>query len=69
MLAVDLGVLNVTRYETPAPEKFFFSQRRLGAEIRDLYGKLIDGMRADGTVQRIFEKYFAPDLARAMTQF
>ena len=27
--AVDLGVLNVTRYETPAPEKFFFSQRRL----------------------------------------
>jgi alpha-2-macroglobulin len=45
--AVDLGVLNVTRYETPAPEKYFFSQRRLGTEIRDLYGKLIDGMRAE----------------------
>jgi hypothetical protein len=26
-------------------------------------------MRADGTVRRIFEKYFPADLARAMTQF
>ena len=24
---------------------------------------------ADGTVRRIFEKYFPPELARAMTQF
>jgi hypothetical protein len=45
--AVDVGILNLTRFEAPSPEKFFYSQRRLGTEIRDLYGRLIDGMRAD----------------------
>jgi alpha-2-macroglobulin len=45
--AVDLGILNLTRYEAPAPEKWFYAQRRLGLEMRDLYGRLIDGMRAD----------------------
>ena len=30
---------------------------------------LIDAMRADGTVLRIFEKYFAPELARVMVNF
>jgi alpha-2-macroglobulin len=42
---VDLGILNVTRYKTPAPSSYFFGQRRLGLEMRDLYGKLIDGMQ------------------------
>src|SRR5947199_87513 len=42
---VDLGILNVTRYKTPAPSAYFFGQRRLGLEMRDLYGKLIDGMQ------------------------
>jgi uncharacterized protein YfaS (alpha-2-macroglobulin family) len=42
---VDLGILNITRYKTPAPASYFFGQRRLGLEMRDLYGKLIDGMQ------------------------
>lgn len=42
---VDVGILNVTRYKTPAPESYFYGQRRLGLEMRDLYGKLIDGMQ------------------------
>ncbi len=42
---VDLGILNVTRYKTPAPASYFYGQRRLGLEMRDLYGKLIDGMQ------------------------
>ena len=42
---VDLGILNITRYKTPAPAAYFFAQRRLGLEMRDLYGKLIDGMQ------------------------
>jgi alpha-2-macroglobulin len=42
---VDLGILNVTRYRTPQPDGYFFAQRRLGLEMRDLYGKLIDGMQ------------------------
>jgi uncharacterized protein YfaS (alpha-2-macroglobulin family) len=42
---VDLGILNITRYKTPQPGAYFFAQRRLGLEMRDLYGKLIDGMQ------------------------
>ncbi len=50
--AVDVGILNLTRYESPAPEKWFLAQRRLGLEMRDLYGRLIDGMRAErGTLR------------------
>ncbi|MBA2126468.1 alpha-2-macroglobulin [Hyphomicrobium methylovorum] len=45
--AVDLGILNLTRYETPAPEAWFNQQQKLAFEIRDFYGRLIDGMRAD----------------------
>ena len=45
--AVDLGILNLTRYEAPAPQNWFYAQRGLGLEVRDLYGRLIDGMRAD----------------------
>ncbi len=45
--AVDLGILNLTRFEPPQPERWFHGQRRLGTEIRDFYGRLIDGMRAE----------------------
>ncbi|CDZ49870.1 alpha-2-macroglobulin family protein [Neorhizobium galegae] len=41
--AVDVGILNLTRYQPPAPDDWYFGQRRLGLEIRDLYGRLIDG--------------------------
>jgi alpha-2-macroglobulin len=43
--AVDAGILNLTHYEAPDPRSYFFGQRQLGAEIRDLYGQLIDGMQ------------------------
>ncbi|MEL6288377.1 MAG: alpha-2-macroglobulin [Pseudomonadota bacterium] len=46
MAAVDVGILNLTRFKTPAPDDHFYAQRRLGVEIRDIYGRLIDGMRA-----------------------
>ncbi len=45
--AVDVGILNLTRFESPAPEKWFYAQTRLGVEIRDFHGRLIDGMRAE----------------------
>lgn len=41
--AVDVGILNLTRYEPPKPDEWYFGQRRLGLEIRDIYGRLIDG--------------------------
>ncbi len=47
LAAVDVGVLNVTSYKSPAPQNWFYAQRRLGMEIRDFYGRLIDGMRAE----------------------
>jgi uncharacterized protein YfaS (alpha-2-macroglobulin family) len=41
--AVDVGILNLTKYQAPDPETWFFGQRQLGLELRDLYGRLIDG--------------------------
>ncbi len=49
--AVDVGILNLTRYAAPAPENYYYDQKRLTAELRDLYGMLIDGMQ--GTKGRI----------------
>jgi uncharacterized protein YfaS (alpha-2-macroglobulin family) len=44
--AVDVGILNLTGYKPPSPDDYFLGQRRLTAEVRDLYGQLIDGMQA-----------------------
>jgi uncharacterized protein YfaS (alpha-2-macroglobulin family) len=44
--AVDVGILNLTNYKPPAPDDYYLGQRRLTAEIRDLYGQLIDGMQS-----------------------
>ncbi len=46
LAAVDVGILNLTAYKSPSPESWFYGQRRLGVEVRDLYGRLIDGMHA-----------------------
>jgi hypothetical protein len=43
--AVDVGILNLTNYKPPAPDDYYLGQRQLTAEIRDLYGQLIDGMQ------------------------
>lgn len=41
--AVDVGILNLTNYKVPDPENWYFGQRMMGLELRDLYGRLIDG--------------------------
>ncbi|WP_424985068.1 MG2 domain-containing protein [Microbulbifer sp. S227A] len=52
LAAVDLGILNLTGFQSPDPTGHFFGQRRLGMELRDIYGRLIDGMNgALGTVR------------------
>jgi uncharacterized protein YfaS (alpha-2-macroglobulin family) len=43
MAAVDEGILQLTDFKTPDPLDHYFGKRRLGIEIRDLYGQLIDG--------------------------
>lgn len=40
--AVDEGVLQLTDFQSPDPVEFFFGKRRLGVDIRDLYGRLIE---------------------------
>ncbi|MGO9682435.1 MAG: alpha-2-macroglobulin family protein, partial [Beijerinckiaceae bacterium] len=45
LAAVDVGILNLTHYEPPDPSAYFYGQRQLGMEIRDIYGQLIDGMQ------------------------
>ena len=44
LAAVDQGILNLTGFESPDPAGYYFGQRRLGVEMRDVYGRLIDGM-------------------------
>lgn len=46
LAAVDEGILQLTRYRTPNPADFYFGKRRLGLDMRDDYGRLLD-TRAD----------------------
>ncbi|WP_435257376.1 alpha-2-macroglobulin family protein [Thioclava sp. FR2] len=50
--AVDQGILNLTAFTPPDPSGHYFGQRKLGVGIRDIYGRLIDGMNgAEGQVR------------------
>ena len=52
LAAVDVGILNLTAFQSPDPQGYYFGQRKLGMELRDVYGRLIDGMNgAMGTVR------------------
>ncbi|MFY0615891.1 alpha-2-macroglobulin family protein [Shimia sp.] len=52
LAAVDVGILNLTRFDSPDPSDHYFGQRRLGMEIRDIYGRLINGLSGDmGTLR------------------
>lgn len=55
--------------DPPVPHGLIMSKKALPEAQIAAWRALVDGMRADGTVLRIFEKYFKPELARAMTQF
>ncbi|MDA5556801.1 alpha-2-macroglobulin family protein [Shimia sp. MMG029] len=44
LAAVDVGILNLTSFESPDPSGHYFGQRRLGMEVRDVYGRLINGL-------------------------
>ena len=50
--AVDVGILNLTSFAAPDPKGHYFGQRKLGVGIRDIYGRLIDGLNgAPGVVR------------------
>jgi uncharacterized protein YfaS (alpha-2-macroglobulin family) len=49
--AVDVGILNITRYKSPDPVDFFFGKHRYGIDQLDNYGKLIE--KLDGTQAKL----------------
>lgn len=55
--------------DPPVPHGLIMSKRSLSPEQQQAWRAVIDAMRADGTIERIFAKYFPPELAHAMTQF
>ncbi|MFT4255710.1 MAG: alpha-2-macroglobulin [Pseudoxanthomonas sp.] len=40
--AVDVGILNITRYPVPDANGWFFAQRRLAVDAYDVYGRVIE---------------------------
>ncbi len=51
------------------PHGLIMSRKAVPPAEQEKWRQLVNAMRADGTVRRIFEKYFKPDLALAMTNF
>lgn len=49
--AVDVGILNITRFQRPDPNAWFFAQRALGVDAHDLYGRVIESF--DGGIARL----------------
>jgi len=49
--AVDVGILNITRFPRPDPNGWFFAQRRLGIDAYDLYGRVIESF--EGGIARL----------------
>ncbi|WP_313951188.1 MG2 domain-containing protein, partial [Accumulibacter sp.] len=42
--AVDVGILNITRFASPDPFAFFFAKLRYGTDAYDIYGRVIEKM-------------------------
>lgn len=55
--------------DPPVPHGLIMSRQSLPPAQQQAWRTLVEQMRRDGTMQRIFEKYFKPELAREMTQF
>lgn len=60
----------ILEFGDPAvPHGLVMSRKALAPAQLQAWRDVIQSMRADGTIRRIFEKYFPADLARQMTQF
>jgi len=51
------------------PHGLIMSKKSLSAVEQEKWRSRVNSMRFDGTLRRIFEKYFKPDLAAAMADF
>lgn len=44
LAAVDVGILNITDFETPDPFAYFFERRRFRVDAYDIYGRVIENL-------------------------
>ncbi len=50
--AVDEGILLLTKFNSPDPTKWFYAKRRLGVDLLDDYGRLLDPNQGAATLPR-----------------
>ena len=63
-------VTNIVEFnDPPVPHGLIMSKKALSQEAREKWRALIEEMRADGSMQRIFERYFKADIATSMLEF
>ncbi len=55
--------------DAAVPHGLIMSKRALSPDERAKWRALVEEMRTDGTVRRIFRKYFKPELADSMVDF
>ncbi|MEI6388274.1 MAG: transporter substrate-binding domain-containing protein [Spirochaetota bacterium] len=55
--------------DPPVLHGLIMSKKSLTASQQEQWRAIVNGMRADGSMLRIFEKYFTPELAAAMVDF
>ncbi len=64
------AVADIIETSDPAvPHGLSMSRKSLSPQEQDQWRALIDSLREDGTILRIFEKYFPSELARKMVNF
>ncbi len=70
LAAVDIGVLNITRYKTPDPGAYFYAPRRYDVDYYDIYGRIIENAGYDYIQQRFGGDFVESDaeLARGGKQ-
>ena len=63
-------VTDIIEMNDPAvPHGLIMSKKSLPVAEQEKWRALVNGMRADGSVRRIFEKHFKPALAASMVEF
>lgn len=55
--------------DPPVPHGLIMSKKSLPLAQQEAWRAIVMEMRADGTVQRIFQRYFPADLARTLTPY
>lgn len=64
------AVTTIVEFNDPAVlHGLIMSKKAIPPTQQEQWRALVNGMRSDGTMRRIFEKYFQPELAAAMVGF